>query len=59
MNVFSLTKMVKWEYFQKLNSNSINDNKTFWKTVKPFLSNKGNSNQKKIILIENNEIIDY
>ena len=53
----SLTKKVKREYFQNLNINSINDNKTFWKTVKPFLSNKGNSKQKKIILVENNEII--
>ena len=53
----SLTKKEKREYFQNLNINSINDNKTFCKTVKPFLSNKGNSNQKKIILVENNEII--
>ena len=53
----SLTKKLKREYFQNPNINSINDNKTFWKTVKPFLCNKGNSNQKKIILVENNEII--
>ena len=53
----SLTKMVKREYFQTLNISFINDNKTFWKTVKPFLSNKGNTNQKKIILGENDEII--
>ena len=52
----SLTKKVKREYFQNLNINSINDNKTFWKTVKPFHSNNGNINQKKI-LVENNEII--
>ena len=53
----SLTKKVKREDSQDLNINFINDNKTFWKTVKPFLCNKGNTNQKKIILVENDEII--
>ena len=48
---------VKREYFQNLNIKSINDNKTFWKTVKPFFSDKGNKDQRKIILDENNEII--
>ena len=49
-----LTKKVKREYFQNLNIKSINDNKTFWKTVKPFFSDKGNTDQRKIILVENN-----
>ena len=31
---FKLTKKVKREYFQNLNIKSINDNKTFWKTVR-------------------------
>ena len=53
----SLTKKVKREYFQNLNINSIIDNKTFWKAVKPVLSNKGNTNQIKIILVENDGII--
>ena len=35
-----MTKKVKRDYFQKLNINSVNDNKTFWKTVKPYFSNK-------------------
>ena len=52
-----LTKKVKREYFQNLKITSINDNKTFWKTVKPFFSDKGNKDQKKIILVENGEII--
>ena len=34
----------------------ITDNKTFWKTVKPFLSNKGDFH-KQITLIEGKEII--
>ena len=52
-----LTKKVKRDYFQKLDIKQINDNKRFWKTVKPFLSGKGNIEHKKIILVENDEII--
>ena len=32
-------------------------NKNFWKTVKPFISNKTNRNKSDIILIENNNVI--
>lgn len=35
---------------------NITDNKTFWQTVKPFLSDKSN-NKNKITLIENEEVI--
>ena len=52
-----LTKRVKKDYFHNLNIKHINDNKAFWKTVKPFLSSKGNIENKKIILVENEEII--
>ena len=31
--------------------------KNFWKTVKPFISNKTNRNESDIILIENNKVI--
>ena len=51
-----LTKKVKREYFENININSVNDNKTFWKTVKPFFTDKNKKNGK-IILVENNEII--
>ena len=37
-----LTKKVKRDYFQKLDIKHINGKKRFWKTVKPFLSRKGN-----------------
>ena len=50
-----VTKKVKMEYFQNININSVNDNKIFWKTVKPNFSNKNNTH--KIILVENGEII--
>ena len=51
-----LTKKVKKEYFENLNINSVNDNKTFWKTIKPFFTDK-NKNNGKIVLVENKEII--
>ena len=51
-----LTKKVKREYYQNLNISSINDNKTFWKTVKPLFSDK-NKNRSKIILVEDENII--
>ena len=50
------TKKAKKEYFQNLNSKSLNDNKNFWKIIKPFFTNKGFKNSK-ILLVENNEII--
>ena len=39
-----------------LNEKSINDNKTFWKTIKPFLSDKVRSTNK-MTLIDKEEII--
>ena len=49
-------KKVKREYFENLNINFVNENKTFWKTVKHYFSNKILKNSK-IVLMENNEII--
>ena len=51
-----LTKNVKREYFENLNTNSVNNSKTFWKTIKPFFTDKNKQNGK-ILLVENNEII--
>ena len=36
----SLLKKAKREYFGNLNEKKLCDNKTFWKTLKPFLSDK-------------------
>ena len=36
----SLLRKSKKDYFSNLNEKQITDNKRFWKTVKPFLSNK-------------------
>ena len=35
----------KKEYFAKLNEKAITDNRTFWYTVKPFLSDKVTSKE--------------
>ena len=50
------TKKAKREYFEKLNVKTINDNKKFWRTVKPFFTDKQKKSDK-IILVENNDII--
>ena len=52
----SLLRKTKKEYYQNLNEKSVIDNKSFWKTVKPFLSDKTHGNDK-IHLIENDELL--
>ena len=52
----SLLKKTKKEYFGNLNKKNVCDNKTFWKTVKSFLSCKIVS-KDQIILVKINEII--
>ena len=42
----NLLRKTKTEYFQKLNVKDLSENRTFWKNIKPFFSNKGlNSNK--------------
>ena len=53
----SLLKKIKKEYYANLNPKDLADNKQFWRTVKPLLSDKSKSSEK-IILVENNEIIN-
>ena len=36
----SLLKKTKKNYYHSLDEKDVSDNKTFWKTVKPFLSDK-------------------
>ena len=49
-------KKKKKEYFSNLNEKDIIDNKTFWQTVKPFLSKKLKS-REKINLVEQEELV--
>ena len=50
------TKKERKEYYEKLNVKKVMDNKEFWETVKPFLSDKGNQSSK-ITLVEGDDII--
>ena len=42
----NLLRKTKQEYFENINVKYINDNKKFWKTIKPFFSNKGLNTNK-------------
>ena len=51
-----LFRQAKRDYYNKLDINLVTDNRKFWKTVKPALSDKCQSNNK-IVLVEDDEII--
>ena len=50
------SKKSKKGIFANLNEKKITDNRKFWQTVKPFLSEK-NKSREKITLVKNEEII--
>ena len=52
----SLVRKAKWDYYNKLNHKELSGNKTFSKTVKPFLTDKG-VNHDGILLVEEIEAI--
>ena len=52
----NISRKTKKEYFNSLNVKQGSDNKLFWKSVKPFFSDKG-SNSSKITLVEEDNII--
>ena len=54
--VSNFRKKSKSDYFGNLNEKNINDYKTFWKTIKPFLPAKVRL-ANKMALIDNEEII--
>ena len=51
-----LLRNSKKTYFQKLNIKESANNKTFWKTLKPFFSNKG-LNANKLLLREKDAVV--
>ena len=53
----SLLRKTKINYYGNLNKKDMTDNKKFWKTVKPFLSDKS-INSDKIHLNENGKLIN-
>ena len=52
----SLLRRTKRNYYSSLDAKSVTGNKTFWRNVKPFLSDKTPFNAK-ITLIEDGEVI--
>ena len=52
----SLLRKTKRDFYNSLDVKKVTDNKQFWKTVKPFFSNK-TINNEKITLIEKEEVI--
>ena len=53
----SLIRQTKRDYYNNLNNKNFIDNKSFWKCVKPFLTDK-NPRSNKITLVENESIIE-
>ena len=51
-----LVRSAKKAYYSNLSIKDVNDNKKFWKIVKPLFSEKVNANEN-ITLVENNNII--
>ena len=52
----SLLRKAKKRYYENLNEKSVVDNKLFWKTVKPLLSDKV-MGKDHIHLVENDELL--
>ena len=52
----SLLRKEKKKYFANLNEKDITDNKKFWQTIKPFLSEKTKS-REKITSIQNENLV--
>ena len=52
----NLLRKNKKTYFRNLEVKDLKDNRKFWKTIKPFFSNKGSSGNK-LLLKENNRLI--
>ena len=51
-----LLRKTKQDYFNDIDIKSVNDNKKFWKAIKPYFSNKG-LDSNKIFLSEKGRLI--
>ena len=51
-----LSRKVKREFYNQLDISELTDNKKFWKTIKPFISDKSSS-KSRLILIEEGKIM--
>ena len=53
----TLYKKEKKNFFNKLNTSFVSDNKLVWKTIKPFFSNKG-SHRGNTKLVEGDKLLE-
>ena len=53
----TLDRKAKKDYYNNLDHGNVTDNKTFWKSIKPFFSEKG-STHNKITSVEQDLILD-
>ena len=54
----SLLRKAKQQYFKNLNLNDVTDNKSFWRTIKPYFNEKG-SGSDKIASSVNDSVLTY
>ena len=52
----SLLRKAKQQYFKNLNLNDVTNNKTFWRSIKPYFNEKG-SGSNKIVLSGNESVL--
>ena len=52
----SLLRKIKTNYFKNVKVQDITENKNFWKTIRPYFSDKG-YNQTKITIVDKDSII--
>ena len=53
----NLLRKMKKQYYKNSSVKNVIGNQTFWKTVKPYFSDKG-SNSRQITLLENDSILN-
>ena len=53
----SLLKKEKKKYYNNLDIKIFQDNKKFWKTIKPLFSNKQHNPKRNIVIVENETVI--
>ena len=56
ISVFSYYEKLKKDFFNNLDVKRVTDNKQFWKTVKPCLTDK-TLKDERIMLIENEKVL--
>ena len=53
-----LLRKTKTEYFKNLNVKDLSDNRKFWKTIKPYFSNKWLNSNKLLLKEKGNLVLD-